>query len=353
MGDPRAFLTTPRRAPERRPIEERLADWREIYVRQPDSETENQAGRCMNCGVPFCLQGCPLGNLIPDWNSLLSESRWQEAWAKLSSTNNFPEFTGRICPAPCEAACTLAINTDAITIEQIEKQISEHAWSQGWPAPRACAPPSGKRVAIVGSGPAGLAAAEQLAVAGHAVTVFERDERVGGLLRFGIPDFKLEKWVIDRRVALISSIGVSFRTSVEVGTDVSWNDLRADYDAVLIAIGAMRARDLDVPGRDLDGVHLAMEYLAAQNRATAAGGPSELDAAGQRVVVLGGGDTGSDCIGTAHRQGAAHVTQIEIMPCPPDVRSSDNPWPQWPLVFRTSSSQEEGGAREYALRTTE
>ena len=353
MGDSRAFMTVPRVGPLRRPVAQRLSDWREIYERQAESETALQATRCMDCGVPFCLQGCPLGNLIPDWNTLVSESRWQEAWAKLSATNNFPEFTGRICPAPCESACTLAINADAVTIEAIEKEISEHAWGQGWPTPHACAAPTGKRVAVVGSGPAGLAAAEQLAVAGHEVTVFERDERVGGLLRFGIPDFKLEKWVIDRRVALIASIGVVFRTSSEVGVDVHWDELRADFDAVLIAVGAMRARELDVPGRNLEGVHLAMEYLTAQNRATAAGGRSGLDARGKHIVVLGGGDTGSDCVGTAHRQGAASVTQIEILARPPVARDPANPWPQWPMVFRTSSSQEEGGEREFALRTTE
>lgn len=352
MGKIRGFLDSDRKAPTRRPVDDRLGDWREVYETQPDAETRDQASRCMDCGVPFCQQGCPLGNLIPDWNHRITEGNWREAWKRLSATNNFPEFTGRLCPAPCEAACTLAINTGAVTIEQVEKQIVEHAWAQGWPVPRPCRPSTGKRVAIVGSGPAGLAAAEQLAISGHDVTVFERDERVGGLLRFGIPDFKLEKWVIDRRVALIEAIGVSFRTSVNVGVDISWAEMRSSYDAVLLAIGAMKPRELDLPGRDLDGVHLAMEYLSAQNRATTDETDSTISAKGKHVVVLGGGDTGSDCVGTANRQGAASVTQIEIMPSPPEHRTAGNPWPQWPMTFRTSSSHEEGGEREFALRTT-
>ncbi|MFT6397896.1 MAG: glutamate synthase (NADPH/NADH) small chain [Bradymonadia bacterium] len=351
MGKFRGFIESDRKLPSRRPVDERLGDWREVYEVQPEAETREQAGRCMDCGVPFCQQGCPLGNLIPDWNHRISEGGWREAWKRLAATNNFPEFTGRLCPAPCETACTLAINTGAITIEQVEKQIIEHAWAQGWPMPRTRRPSTGKRVAIVGSGPAGLAAAEQLAVAGHDVTVFERDERVGGLLRFGIPDFKLEKWVIDRRLSLIEAIGVSFRTSVEVGVDISWSEMRSSYDAVLLAIGAMKARELDVPGRDLDGVHLAMEYLTAQNRATTDENTSAMSAKGKHVVILGGGDTGSDCLGTAHRQGAASVTQIEIMPPPPKTRGVENPWPQWPMTFRTSSSHEEGGERAFALRT--
>lgn len=352
MGKLRGFLESDRRGPARRPVDDRLGDWREVYEVQPDVETREQAGRCMDCGVPFCQQGCPLGNLIPDWNHRISKGGWREAWKRLSATNNFPEFTGRLCPAPCEAACTLAINTGAVTIEQVEKQIVEHAWSQGWPVPRKKRPSTGKRVAIVGSGPAGLAAAEQLAVAGHEVTVFERDERIGGLLRFGIPDFKLEKRIIDRRLSLIEALGVSFRTSVDVGVDITWSEMQESYDAVLLAIGAMKARELDVPGRDLDGVHLAMEYLSAQNRATEAESTSTISAKGKHVVVLGGGDTGSDCVGTANRQGAASVTQIEIMPCPPEARTDGNPWPQWPMTFRTSSSHEEGGEREFALRTT-
>ncbi len=356
MGKYRGYLEADRKMPARRPVAERINDWREIYTGQNEEEIREQAGRCMDCGVPFCQQGCPLGNIIPDWNDLVTKGDWRKAWARLSATNNFPEFTGRLCPAPCEAACTLAINVEAVTIEQVEKQIVERAYAEGWAAPRARRPSTGKSVAVVGSGPAGLAAAEQLALAGHAVTVFEKSDRVGGLLRYGIPDFKLEKWVIDRRTALMEAEGVSFRTRVNVGTDVTWTELQTEFDAVLVAIGAMQARDLDVAGRtEHAGVFMAMDYLEQQNRIVSGGrvnAGERISAEGQNVIVLGGGDTGSDCVGTALRQGAASVRQIEIMERPAGERTPDNPWPQWPFVFRTSSSQEEGGEREYAIMTT-
>jgi glutamate synthase (NADPH/NADH) small chain len=355
MGKLRGYLETDRKLPPKRPVEDRVNDWREVYLEQPEEALKEQAGRCMDCGVPFCQQGCPLGNHIPTWNDQVTRGQWEQAWRQLSATNNFPEFTGRLCPAPCEAACTLAINTGAVTIEEVEKQIVERAHAEGWAQPRPRRPLTGKRVAVVGSGPAGLAAAEQLTLAGHDVTVFERSDRIGGLLRYGIPDFKMEKWVIDRRLAILEAEGIEFRTGVDVGTDVSWKSLDADYDAILVAVGAMKARDLEVEGRDLDGVHFAMEYLEQGNRAVAGDTIPEatrIDAKGKHVVVLGGGDTGSDCVGTANRQGAASVRQIEIMPQPPETRDADNPWPQWPMVFRTSTSHEEGVEREYALMTT-
>ena len=355
MGKPTGFLEWPRELPDKRPVEERLRDWKELYLPVAPEHSRHQAGRCMDCGVPTCHQGCPLGNLIPDWNHLVYQDRWRDAHRRLASTNNFPEFTGRLCPAPCEAACTLAINTDAVTIEEMEKEIIERAFAEGWVQPQPPRSRTDKKVAVVGSGPAGLAAAAQLNRAGHTVTVYEAAPRIGGLLRYGIPDFKMEKWVIDRRIALMEAEGVRFACGVDVGVDPTWDRLRADHDAVVIAIGARRARDLDVPGRDLPGVVIAMDYLTEQNEVNAgererAG--ARYDVRGQRVIVLGGGDTGSDCLGTALRQGAAEVHQIELMPAPPDVRTADNPWPQWPLVFRTSSSQEEGGERAFALRTT-
>jgi glutamate synthase (NADPH/NADH) small chain len=353
MGKPTGFLEWPRQTADERPVAERRRDYRELYLPVAPAEARQQAGRCMDCGVPFCQQGCPLGNLIPEWNHLVHVDDWRRAWLRLASTNNFPEFTGRLCPAPCEAACTLAINTDPVAIEQTEKLIVERAFAEGWVAPQPARHATGRRVAVVGSGPAGLAAAQQLARAGHAVTVFEAAARPGGLLRYGIPDFKLEKWVIDRRLAQLEAEGVAFRCGARVGVEPRWDELVAAHDAVLIAVGAARPRDLEVPGRELDGVALAMDFLAAQNEVVAGDRPAApLDVAGRRVIVLGGGDTGSDCVGTAHRQGAASVTQIELMPAPPEVRQPDNPWPQWPLVFRTSSSQEEGGERVFALRTT-
>jgi len=341
-------LEAPKRAPD-----VRVGDFKEFYLDREQQVSREQGGRCMDCGVPFCQQGCPLGNHIPDWNELVYRDRWQSAIARLHSTNNFPEFTGRVCPAPCEAACVLNINDDPVTIEQIEVEIAERAFSEGWVVPRPPKQRTGKTVAIVGSGPAGLAAAAQLNAAGHTVTVFEKADRLGGLLRYGIPDFKLEKWVIDRRIEVMRAEGVQFRTGVAIGRDQSWKALEGEHDALLIAIGAERPRDLAVPGRELDGVYFAMDYLTQQNRRVAGlpvGGP-EISAKGKRVIILGGGDTGSDCLGTAHRQGAAEVWQIELLPQPPEERAAENPWPQWPQVLRTSSSQKEGGQREFAVMT--
>jgi glutamate synthase (NADPH/NADH) small chain len=361
MGKVTGFLEWPRRGPEKRLAGERTHDFREFLGGFSPDDAKRQSGRCMDCGVPFCMQGCPLGNRIPDWNDLVYRDRWHEAFVALDSTNNFPEFTGRLCPAPCEAACVLSVNQDPVTIEYIEKEIIERAFAEGWVEPRPPRQRSGRTVAVVGSGPAGLAAAAQLNRAGHQVTVYEREPRIGGLLRYGIPDFKMEKHIIDRRLALLAAEGVSFETGVDVGRDVSWAALRARHDAVVVAIGAEQPRDLQVPGRDLAGVHFAMDYLRQQNRrvsgddplATGRASPSthEVLATGKRVVILGGGDTGSDCLGTAHRQGAASVTQLELMPAPPSERAADNPWPLWPMVWRTSSSQEEGGDRLFALRT--
>ncbi len=355
MGKPTGFREADRQLPACRPVAERLGDWREIHEPHDLEALRTQAARCMDCGIPFCTQGCPLGNVIPDFNDRVYGDRWEAAWLRLSATNNFPEFTGRVCPAPCEAACVLNINAGAVTIEEIEKQIAERAFCEGWARPRATRPRTGNRIAVVGSGPAGLAAAEQLNRAGHHVSVFERADRPGGLLRYGIPDFKLEKWVVERRVALMEAEGVAFRTGAEVGTDLPWTELHQEYDALLVAIGAMRPRDLDVPGRGLAGVHFAMDYLEQQNRVVAGDtipAAERIDAAGKRVVILGGGDTGSDCLGTALRQGADAVRQIELMPRPPDQRTADNPWPQWPLTHRTSTSHEEGGERSFAMMTT-
>ena len=352
MGDPKGFLTWQRQDPSTRDPSVRTSDFREFYQRWSAEQAHQQAGRCMDCGVPFCQQGCPLGNQIPDWNDLVHEDRWQAAYRRLRSTNNFPEFTGRLCPAPCEAACTLAINDDAVSIEQIEKAIAERAFEEGWVAAEPPAERTGQRIAIVGSGPAGLAAAEQLNHAGHEVVVFEAAPRLGGLLRYGIPDFKLEKQTIDRRTSLLEQAGITFRTSTPVGEDPSWSTLQRTFDAVLVATGAARPRDLDLPGRELPGIHFAMDFLTQQNEVV--GGEREtpeIDVAGKHVVILGGGDTGSDCLGTSLRQGAASVTQVELFPAPPEHRLDGNPWPQWPLVFRTSSSQEEGGERAFAVMT--
>lgn len=346
MGKPTGFMEWERHPPHKREVALRVKDSREFILPLGPEETKRQAGRCMDCGVPFCNQGCPLGNVIPDFNEHLYAGRWRSAWEVLSSTNNFPEFTGRLCPAPCEGACVLAIDQDPVAIEHLEKEIIERAFAEGWVVPRVPVHRTGKTVAIVGSGPAGLAAAAQLNHAGHSVTVFERAEKLGGLLRFGIPDFKLEKAVIDRRLAILEAEGIGFRAGVDVGRSPTWTQLRADFDAVVIAIGAQRPRLLEVPGTELRGVMLAMDFLEAQNR----GQPASAKA--KRVLVLGGGDTGSDCVGTAHRQGAASVMQVELMPAPPPSRSEKNPWPQWPLIFRTSSSQEEGGNRLFARRTT-
>ncbi len=351
MTKPTGFLEWAREDAPHRDVAERLHDAREVYLPMLPEQAKQQAGRCMNCGVPFCHQGCPLGNVIPDFNAAVYRGDWRRAYDVLSSTNNFPEFTGRLCPAPCEAACVLAVNQDPVTIEHLEKEIIERAFASGWVVPRPPARRTGKRVAVVGSGPAGLAAAAQLNSRGHAVTVVERADQVGGLLRYGIPDFKLEKHVIDRRVALLEAEGVVFRTGVDVGGSLSWDALFDDHDALVLAIGARRARTLDVPGRELAGVVQAMDFLEAQNRAVRTGTDSPLSARGRRVVILGGGDTGSDCLGTVLRQGAASVVQAELMPAPPAERAAGNPWPQWPLVFRVSSSQEEGGERGFGLRT--
>ncbi|MCB9558511.1 MAG: glutamate synthase subunit beta [Deltaproteobacteria bacterium] len=353
MGKVTGFLSWPRQLAPTRDIGERVGDFREFVGSRDPKLSSEQGGRCMDCGTPFCQAGCPLGNLIPDWNELIYRNRWHEAYERLAATNDFPEFTGRVCPAPCEHACVLAINDQPITIEQNEKEIAERAFAEGWIVARRVRRKSGRKVAIVGSGPAGLAAASQLIAAGHDVSVFEADQAAGGLLRFGIPDFKLEKSVVQRRLRLMEREGVAFRCGVRVGVDVSWGQLRDEFDALLIAIGAQKPRELQIPGRELDGVVLAMDYLTQQNRRVA-GLPlqgAELLATDKDVIILGGGDTGSDCLGTALRQGAKRVTQIEILPEPPLQRAADNPWPQWARVLQTSSSQKEGGERRFALRT--
>jgi len=353
LGKATGFVEWPRLAPEKRSRSERLHDWAEFTQAWPETAARQQAGRCMDCGVPFCHQGCPLGNPIPDFNEHVYRDRWEAAFLALNGTNNFPEFTGRLCPAPCEAACVLAIDQEAVAIEHVEKEIAERAFREGWVRARAPAIRTGKTVAVVGSGPAGLAAAAQLNQAGHTVTVYERAPALGGLLRYGIPDFKLEKWVIDRRLAILEEEGVRFRTGVDVGRDPTFDALRATHDALLLAVGAQKPRELDVPGRELAGVVRAMDFLEAQNRRLA-GQLVPVDAphaGGRRVIILGGGDTGSDCLGTALRQGAREVRQVELLPVPPRERAAGNPWPQWPLVFRTSSSQEEGGERDFGLLT--
>jgi glutamate synthase (NADPH) small chain len=354
MGDPRGFLTTERQAPTRRPVDLRLTDWREVYEEFPDRTLQKQAGRCMNCGIPFCHQGCPLGNLIPEWNDLVYRDDWREAIERLHATNNFPEFTGTLCPAPCEAACVLAINSDAVTIKQIELQTIDHAWEQGWVVPQPAVTKTGKKVAVVGSGPAGLAAAQQLTRVGHDVTVFERADRIGGLLRYGIPEFKMEKFRLDRRLAQMEAEGTVFKPGTNVGTDVTVEQLRSQFDAVVLAGGATAARDLPAPGRELNGVHQAMEFLPWANRVQQGDIPEPpITAEGKHVVIIGGGDTGADCLGTAHRQGAASVTQLEIMPLPPEKRTEHMPWPTYPMVYRVSSAHEEGGERLYSVNTVE
>ena len=397
MADPRGFLTTPRQTPGRRPIDVRISDWREVYTEFGADQLERQAGRCMDCGIPFCHSGCPLGNLIPEWNDLVHTGDWRAAAERLHATNNFPEFTGRLCPAPCESACVLGISSDPVTIKQVEVEIIDRAWAEGWVPPRRPAPvalAAGRKVAVIGSGPAGLAAAQQLTRAGHAVTVFERADAPGGLLRYGIPEFKMEKRHLDRRLIQMLAEGTEFRCGVEAGIDITADELRRDFAAVVLAGGAAVARQLPVPGADLAGIHQAMEYLPLANRAVAAaadagggragdgqrrarrqsepdrapvlpsavspstGQPSSgpvpqtaISALGRNVVIIGGGDTGADCLGTALRQGAVSVTQLEILPRPPQHRPAGQPWPVHPAIFRVSSAHEEGGDRVYAVST--
>ncbi len=384
MGKTTGFMEHGRELPRRRPVPVRLRDWREVYEPFPEESTKMQGARCMDCGIPFCHDGCPLGNLIPEWNDLVYRDDWPEAMERLHATNNFPEFTGRLCPAPCEASCVLGINDDPVTIERIEYEIVERAWGEGWVSPQQPTVHTGKSVAVVGSGPAGLAAAQQLVRAGHLVTVFERAEKPGGLLRYGIPEFKMEKAVLDRRLAQLEAEGVTFVCSTSVGgaaegtaapaegviepgeergqgtacaPDVrvrSAAEVQADFDAVVLAAGATLPRDLPVPGRELDGIHYALEYLKPANLVReGALASSPITAAGRRVVIIGGGDTGADCLGTAHRQGAASVHQFEIMPQPPSDRLADNPWPVWPLILRSSAAHEEGGERLFSVTTTE
>ena len=354
MGKVTGFLEIKRTKWPTRPVAERLRDWKEVYLPFPGDELKKQAARCMDCGIPFCHQGCPLGNIIPDWNDLVYREHWRDAIDRLHATNNFPEFTGRLCPAPCEGACVLGINDDPVTIKAVEVSIIDRAFAEGWVAPEPPAARTGKRVAVVGSGPAGLAAAQQLNRAGHLVTVLERSDRIGGLLRYGIPEFKMEKRVLDRRLGLMDKEGVVFRPNADVGRDPTTAELQREFDAIVLACGAGAPRDLPVPGRELAGIHFAMEYLTLSNRRCEGDHvPDErfITAKDKRVVIIGGGDTGADCLGTVHRQGAASVHQFELLPRPPDTRASDNPWPQWPNVLRTSSAHEEGGERVYAVST--
>jgi glutamate synthase (NADPH/NADH) small chain len=352
MADPKGFLTTPRETPKRRPVDVRIQDWREVYEDFPEDHLQKQAGRCMDCGIPFCHQGCPLGNLIPEWNDLVWRDDWQEAMERLHATNNFPEFTGRLCPAPCETACVLGINSDPVTIKQVEVEIVNRAWDEGWIKPQVAERLSGKTVAVVGSGPAGLAAAQQLTRAGHTVVVYERADRIGGLLRYGIPEFKMEKRHLDLRLLQMEEEGTRFRAGVNVGVDITAEQLRKRHDAIVLAGGSTIPRDLGVPGREFEGVYPAMDYLPLANRVQQ--GDIEaphITAAGKDVIILGGGDTGADCLGTAIRQGAKSVTQLEILQRPPQQRVDSMPWPTYPMIYRVSSAHEEGGERVYAVST--
>ena len=354
MGKVTGFMEYTREAPQRRPPADRINDWFEIYLPFPEDKIRTQGARCMDCGVPFCHTGCPLTNIIPDWNDLVYRGRWKEAARQLHATNNFPEFTGRICPAPCEAACVLGINEPPVTIKQIEKTIVDRGFEEGYIRPEPALVRTGKRVAVVGSGPAGMAAAQQLARAGHDVTLFEKNDRIGGLLRYGIPHFKMEKHLIDRRMEQMRAEGVRFQTNAHVGANVPVEDLRKEFQAVLLTGGAEQARDLKLPGRELKGIHFAMEFLPQQNR-RCQGDTVPADAAilatGKRVVIIGGGDTGADCLGTSHRQRAAHITQFELLPKPPDQRAPATPWPLWPMQLRMESSHEEGGIRDWSVNT--
>jgi glutamate synthase (NADPH/NADH) small chain len=355
MADPKGFLSTPRELPKRRPVDVRIKDWKEVYQEQEFGQLQKQAGRCMDCGIPFCHQGCPLGNLIPEWNDLIWRGEKAEAIDRLHATNNFPEFTGRLCPAPCETACVVAINSDAVTIKQVELRTIEEAFLEKRVVPLIPDRLSGKTVAVIGSGPAGLAAAQQLTRAGHTVAVYERAEKIGGLLRYGIPEFKMEKSIVDRRLYQMEQEGTRFRTGVDIGKDITGSALRNKYDAVVIAIGATNWRDLPIPGRDAIGVYQAMEYLPWGNKQALGELTTEplINAAGKDVVILGGGDTGADCLGTAIRQGAKSVTQLEIMPRPTEERPSNQPWPTYPMVYRVSSAHEESGERMYSVSTQE
>lgn len=354
MGKITGFLEETRELPPDRPVLERLKDWEDVHTKFPEALLKKQAARCMDCGIPFCHKGCPLGNIIPDWNDLVYRNRWKEALEALSATNNFPEFTGRICPAPCEDSCVLNIQDNPVTIERIEQEIAEHGYREGWLDP---APPrtrTGKKVAVIGSGPSGLACADQLNRAGHRVTVLERSDRVGGLLMYGIPDFKLEKWVVQRRIERMRAEGVEFRTNAHVGVNIQAGELRKEFDAIVLAIGATHSRDLPIPGRELKGIHFAMEFLPLQNKRNQGDTiPDDqfISAKGRNVVILGGGDTGSDCHGTSLRQGCKSLHSFELLPRPPDKRAANNPWPEWGRVFRTSSSHAEGGDRDFGILT--
>jgi glutamate synthase (NADPH/NADH) small chain len=354
MGKPTGFIEIERKKHPTRDIEERVRDWNEVYLPYAETALRDQAARCMDCGIPFCHTGCPLGNLIPDWNDLVYRDRWKSAIDRLHATNNFPEFTGRLCPAPCEGACVLGINNDPVTIKAVEVSIIDRAFEEGWVTAQPPEVRTGRRVAVVGSGPAGLAAAEQLNRAGHTVTVFERANRIGGLLRYGIPNFKLEKRFLDRRLDLMIGAGVMFRVNANIGVNVPIEELRAEFDAIVLAGGSTRPRDLPVPGRELKGIHFAMEYLTLQNRRNEGDEVADADfisAEGKHVIIIGGGDTGADCLGTAHRQGAHSVHQLELLARPPAERAAANPWPLWPNIFRVSSAHEEGGERLYSIAT--